>query len=302
MSLKNLKCKALRPVKHRGSRGQAAGSRQTLKDTRSERTLEARGSRQTLKDTRSERALEARGSRQTLEVTRSEQVLKSNLSRHKQRALDHSSSEARPPATCSRDPASLRNTQDYRMDMDQTGCLQVLKSNIVNLLITFQYAVVGLLFIPVCYALPDDRQQIMQFSSSKAELIQSKHRGIFMGKVEIDQGSTHIRAVKVITEGNTSNQLIKAILEGDQQNQAHYWTLSQADKPVLHAYADFIYYYPERHIIELVGHAKIEQGTDSFEAAQIHYDLLRQRVFSMSDGQLQTNIIIHPGKNHGIND
>ena len=166
----------------------------------------------------------------------------------------------------------------------------------------FQRIISGLLLINVCHALPEDKQQTMQFSASHAELNQDKHRGIFIGDVEIDQGSTHIRAFKVTTEGNANNQLIKAILEGDQKNQAHYSTLTHPDKPVLHAYADFIYYYPEQHIIELVGHAKVEQGTDSFAAARIHYDLLRQSVFSKSDGQLRTNIIIHPGKNNDIHD
>lgn len=160
---------------------------------------------------------------------------------------------------------------------------------------------IPLLCIPLLSnALPEDAQQRLQFSASRAELSDHTHTGTLIGDVTLDQGSTHVRGTKALTQGNTSNQLVKAIIEGDLKHQAHYWTLTTKNKPILHAYADIIYYYPQQHRIELVGHAKVAQGNDAFTAAQIQYDLLHQQVFSKSDGQTRTNIIIHPGKNHGI--
>lgn len=148
-----------------------------------------------------------------------------------------------------------------------------------------------------CFALQEDRTQIMQLSANAADLNQQTHQGVYSGAVQLDQGTTHVRCAEAITEGNEKNQLVKAIIKGDQNAQAHYWTDTALNKPPLHAYADIIYYYPERHLIELVGHATIEQGTDSFSAPKISYDTLHQHVLSETDKtKARTTIIFRPEK------
>lgn len=145
-----------------------------------------------------------------------------------------------------------------------------------------------------CFALSDDRLQITHLHAGSADLDQQSHRGVYIGDVQLDQGTTHIRAARAMTEGNSKNQLIKAVIKGNKEAQAHYWTLTASDKPPLHAYADTINYYPERHTIELIGNARIEQGSDSFTAPKISYDTLHQHVISNDDGKNRTTIIIHP--------
>jgi lipopolysaccharide export system protein LptA len=158
------------------------------------------------------------------------------------------------------------------------------------------FIVFFLLLTSSCFALPDDRVQTMQFRADSADLNHQTHRGVYIGDVQLDQGSTHIRAAKAVTEGNLKNQLVKAIIKGNKEAQAHYWTLTTADKPPMHAYADIIYYYPEKHSIELIGNAKVEQGNDSFSASKISYDTLHHLVVSKNDSKTRTTIIIHPGK------
>lgn len=145
----------------------------------------------------------------------------------------------------------------------------------------------------LCFALPDDRLQTMQLRANSADLDQHAHRGVYIGDVQLDQGTTHVRAAKAITEGNEKNQLVKAVIEGNKNAQAHYWTTAADDKPPLHAYADIIYYYPERHLIELIGHARVEQGEDSFAAPKISYDIQHQHVVSSSNEAERTLIVIH---------
>lgn len=148
----------------------------------------------------------------------------------------------------------------------------------------------------LCFALPDDREKTLELSADSADLNQQTHRGEFIGHVKLDQGSSHLRAAKAITEGDQLNKLTLAIANGDEKDQAHYWTLTAPDKPPLHAYADMIRYYPSRHLIELVGNARVLQGDNSFAAPKISYDTLKQHVLSQSDGKARTTIIIHPGK------
>jgi len=154
-----------------------------------------------------------------------------------------------------------------------------------------------LLVTKLSFALSDDHTQIMQLSAGSADLNQQTHRGIYIADVKLDQGTTHIRAAKAVTVGNTKNQLIKAIIQGNDAAQAHYWTTTDMKKPPMHAFANTIYYYPILHMIKLVGHARVEQGDDSFSAPHITYDTIHHHVVSKSDGQEPTTIIIHPGKN-----
>jgi lipopolysaccharide export system protein LptA len=147
-----------------------------------------------------------------------------------------------------------------------------------------------------CFALPEDRLQTMALHADSAELNQQLHSGTYIGDVEMHQGSTHIKAAKAITQGNVQNQLIKATIYGDPKAQAHYWVTPEKDKLPVHAYADIMYYDPQRHLIELVGHARVEQGNNSLSASKIAYDIIHQHVLSSSDAHQRTTIIIHPEK------
>ena len=146
------------------------------------------------------------------------------------------------------------------------------------------------------YSLPSDKSQKIEFNAGSADINNQKHLGVFLNNVILDQGTTHIRAAKAITQGNEKSKLVKAIIYGDLKNQAHYWTTTDINKPHVHAYADIIYYYPIDHKIKLIGNAKIIQGLDSFIADKISYDTLEQRVISQSDNMNRTTIIFHPGK------
>jgi lipopolysaccharide export system protein LptA len=146
------------------------------------------------------------------------------------------------------------------------------------------------------YALPGDKEQTMHVVSDSADLSQKNHKGTYTGNVEFIQGSTNLHAANAITQGNDKNQLVLAIANGGKGKQAHYWTETGPDKPPFHAYADTIKYYPLRHLIELIGNARVEQGPNSLSAAKISYDTLEQHVVSESKGTTRTTIILYPEK------
>ena len=148
----------------------------------------------------------------------------------------------------------------------------------------------------VGYALPSDKEKIMHVMADSADLNQQNHKGTYTGNVEFVQGTTNLHAANAMTQGNPKNQLTLAIANGTKGKQAHYWTETGPNKPAFHAYADTIRYYPLRHIVELIGNAHIEQGTNSLSAAKITYDTIKQHVLSQSDGKTRTIIILHPEK------
>lgn len=146
------------------------------------------------------------------------------------------------------------------------------------------------------WAMPKDREKALELSADSADINQQTHRGEYIGHVKLDQGSTHVRAAKAITEGDKQNKLVMAEARGSKKEQAHFWTNTEANKPPLHAYADTIRYFPDRHLVELMGKARLVQGDNFFSAPQINYDTLKQRVFSQSTREERTTIVIHPGK------
>lgn len=124
-------------------------------------------------------------------------------------------------------------------------------------------------------------------SADRASLDLRKHQGNYQGNVRVDQANTHIRGQYAFTQGNEKNKLVWAVLK----DRAHYWTRTADNKPLLHAHADQIYYYPERHRIILTGHAKIKQGRDLFTGENIQIDTLHQQI--LSESSTPTQIIIH---------
>ena len=150
-------------------------------------------------------------------------------------------------------------------------------------------------------ALPDDQSKPLELSANTADLNHQDKHGEYNGRVELDQGTTHLRAAKAITNTDKDNKLVSAfaygdpsLAPGDPDRLAHYWTETAVDKPVMHAFAEIIRYYPKRHLIELIGQARVEQGNDSLAAPKIFYDTLKQHVIAEHDGKTRTMIIFHP--------
>ncbi len=156
-------------------------------------------------------------------------------------------------------------------------------------------AFLGLL-VQSSYAMPDDKDKRVELSANFADLNQQTHQGAYEGNVQLDQGTTHLRASNANTKGNKQNKLVFAVACGDKFHQAHYWAQTDKDKPLLHAYADIMKYYPNQHLIVLIGNAKVLQGSNSFAAPKISYDTLHQHIVSNSKGRV--TIIIHPENKH----
>lgn len=153
-----------------------------------------------------------------------------------------------------------------------------------------------LLVTGLSYALPSDKNEIIHVDADTADLNQLTHKGTYSGHIHFNQGTTNLHANKAITEGNEKNQLVLAVAKGSTTEQAHFWTQTAVDKPVLHAYANTIRYYAQKHLIALIGNAKVLQGENSFSAPRIYYNTLKQQVISKNNGSHQTQIVFYPEK------
>lgn len=145
-------------------------------------------------------------------------------------------------------------------------------------------------------AMPDDKYKVMHLTADSVSLDQATHKGNYLGQVTLDQGTTHLRAETAETLTDANNTLIQATARGSKAMKAHIWTQTALDKPVLHAFAHEIRFYPNKQYVELIGEAIVQQGGDVFSAPYIHYDTKTQRVITQATGKERTKIIIKNGK------
>jgi len=85
-----------------------------------------------------------------------------------------------------------------------------------------------------------------------------------------------------------------AIIYGNHIKPVHYWTSIATDKPMLHAYADKLYYNHLKQAIKLAGHATVIQGDHILHAPIINYDIRTQHVHTEAAANTRTTIVLHP--------
>lgn len=148
------------------------------------------------------------------------------------------------------------------------------------------------LFLIACtssHGLPNDAQEKIYIQAGYANFSQATHTGHYQKKVTFDQGSRHLRAESAESKHDQQNQLLSLLVQG---NPAHFWVIPKLDQPALHAFANQIVYYPNKHLIELTGQARIVQGADEFKAPKIVYDIDQQHVVTKRIAKEKTVIII----------
>jgi len=150
-----------------------------------------------------------------------------------------------------------------------------------------------LIFLPLTTkALESDSDQPMLVSSDSAQINSQSGVGLYRGNVHFNQGASYLTADYAETFTDEDNNLVSAFAEGVEDQRAHYWTLTDIDKPELHARADRIEYQAKENKIYLIGNAEVIQGEDSYHAPIIEYDTEKEEVISPEDDQGRTVIIL----------
>ncbi len=155
------------------------------------------------------------------------------------------------------------------------------------------------LFLVLCThtsfaAMEEDKNQPISIQADSVSIENKEGKSIYEGNVIVVQGTTHLTAAKAIVYITQDNDIKEAEAFGKEKIQAHYWTQTDPKKPELNAYADIIRILPKEHLIYLIGHAKVNQGEDSYQAPEIEYNMETQHVFSPKSIKGRTVIVIHP--------
>lgn len=138
---------------------------------------------------------------------------------------------------------------------------------------------VMLCFLSSClHALPNDNKALMHIIADTSQYNYKVGETWFEGHVIVDQGSTHLRADRLITKKDAHNRLQEAIAYGSEQEPAHYWTQPKAGQKELHASAKVIKFYPLEARTQLEGDVTVTQGENHFQGQIVVYHIKQQTI------------------------
>lgn len=159
-----------------------------------------------------------------------------------------------------------------------------------------EYVLGVLLSLPItALALPEDNNKILHIAADSTEFNYKTGTDTYEGHVTMNQGTTHLKADRVVTQKNEHHKIISAIAFGLQQ-AAEYSTLpKQGDSP-LHAKAKVIKYYPITSVVELEDNVTVSQGENSFQGPHIIYNMKEQTVSAPPSKNGRATIIIEPNQ------
>jgi lipopolysaccharide export system protein LptA len=99
----------------------------------------------------------------------------------------------------------------------------------------------------------------------------------FEGSVQVDQGTTHLTADRVVTHKNEHNKIIEAVAYGDEK-PVHYWSRPLKHEKEIHAQARMMKFYPLESKVVLEGNVIVVQGENRFQGQIIVYNIKQQTI------------------------
>ncbi|HLB42999.1 MAG TPA: lipopolysaccharide transport periplasmic protein LptA [Gammaproteobacteria bacterium] len=145
------------------------------------------------------------------------------------------------------------------------------------------------------FALQIDHPSVVHIIADSSIYNYKSGVNLFEGNVKIDQGTTHIRADKVVTKNNQQHKMQEAIAYGIKQ-LAHYWTLPKPNELEIHAKAKIIKFYPIESNVVLEKNVILTQGENSFHGELILYNKNDQTIIVPAANNSQAILVYNPSK------
>ncbi|WP_295542490.1 lipopolysaccharide transport periplasmic protein LptA [uncultured Thiohalocapsa sp.] len=152
---------------------------------------------------------------------------------------------------------------------------------------------IGVLMTPPLLALDADSEQPMLIEADAAEFDEKQAISLYLGNVEVQQGSMRIRADEVLVHHKPNRQPRKIIAIG---NPVRYRQLLEDDPDAVRARAQRMEYEAEREEITLIDDAELIQGEDRFRSDRIIYNRITERLTAGTSarGRERVKIRIEP--------
>ncbi len=137
------------------------------------------------------------------------------------------------------------------------------------------------------WALKDDDKQPLLIEADKVELDEAKSTSVYVGNVQVNQGSMRLLADHV-TVYHHDDRRVKYIIALGQP--AKYKQLMDGDQGEVHAFAKRMDYDAVKDELVLIGDALLIQGQDRLSSQRIVYDRAQERMRAGGSGRVKITI------------
>jgi len=131
-------------------------------------------------------------------------------------------------------------------------------------------------------ALEDDQDKPMYIEADAAELDDQQSISLYIGNVDVQQGSMHILADEVLVHHRPDRQPQKIIAIG---NPVRYRQLLEDNPEEVRGRARRMEYEADREELTLIDDAVLTQGDDRFASDRIVYNRITERVTAGTSAQ-----------------
>ena len=131
-------------------------------------------------------------------------------------------------------------------------------------------------------ALESDASAPIEVVADRLELDNQAGTAVYIGDVEMQQGSMKLTADRVEIERNDQGEvsLVTATGEGER---AYLEQKPAPDDPIVKGWGRTVVYHAGQRRVELIDQAELHQGGDTFQGAYVEYFLDRRQVQARSE-------------------
>lgn len=154
-------------------------------------------------------------------------------------------------------------------------------------------AVIGVIAPGMIAALPDDRSKPIQIESDRAVRNEKDGTTVYVGNVELTQGSLLMRADRLEIFNNPKKDLERVVIYG---KPAYVEQRPAANKPVIKARANTIRYFVIEEKLVMEKNASVDQDGSVVTSDTIVYFIKDEVVQANSEGQenQRVKVVIPP--------
>lgn len=140
-----------------------------------------------------------------------------------------------------------------------------------------------------------DSEQPVRIQADSASLDQEKGIALYIGNVQVDQGSRHLSAEKLTIKRGQDNKIKIMIATG---NPATFHSQSDPKKPIGSGKANIIKYYPMQDTVDLLENAELTQNGDTITGPVLNYNFNNGNLNTKSSKTERATFILQPKRDN----
>ena len=144
--------------------------------------------------------------------------------------------------------------------------------------------------VECAHAVPSDTEEPIHIQSENAEFDQENERFIYVGSVQINQGTLQVNAEQMIVDVR-EKRVVRITATG---SPAHYLQQLPEAEGMVRADAETIVYHTQTERIDLKGDAHLTQKGNHITGQLIQYDMVAGKVDATSNDETPVKMVLQP--------